>query len=238
MIRLTCGDCLDVLPTIAPGSVDLILADPPYGITSCKWDSVIDLAALWPLLHRAAKPNAAIVMTASQPFTTTLIASNIKNFKYAWVWDKRAAANFAAAKYQPLKIHEDIVVFKGLYRPLMTKGEKRMKGGRKATSGDVSKNIKPHYHESDLYYPKSILTFKGERGYHPTQKPIALMEYMIKTYTNEGETVLDFTMGSGSTGVAAKNLKRSFIGIEIDPAYCEIAGERIGAPVNYPTALW
>ncbi len=212
---------------IESGSVDMVLTDPPYGTTACKWDSIIPLEPMWDQLKRIIKPNGAIVMTASQPFTTTLIASNIKQFKYCWVWNKRAAANGVAAKYQPLKIHEDIVVFGGSYKPIMSKGKLRMKGGKNSPSGEAVGNVNPKYHLSDQYYPKSILDVKTERGLHPTQKPVALMEYLIKTYTKEGETVLDFTMGSGTTGVAAKNLNRDFIGIELDNDYFEIAKKRI-----------
>jgi site-specific DNA-methyltransferase (adenine-specific) len=181
---------------------------------------------MWQQLKRIIKPNGAIVMTASQPFTTTLIASNMKMFKYCWIWNKRTSANVAVAKYQPLKVHEDIVVFGGKYKPQMTKGKMRWKGG-KANGGEANGGLKAKYYKSDEYYPVSILDIKTERGFHPTQKPVALMEYLIKTYTNEGETVLDFTMGSGTTGVAAINTGRKFIGIELDENYFEIAKTRI-----------
>jgi site-specific DNA-methyltransferase (adenine-specific) len=226
MINLLHGDCLEQMKTLDDNSVDMILADPPYGTTACKWDSIIPLEPMWEQLKRIIKQNGAIVMTASQPFTTTLISSNMKMFKYCWVWHKRTSANVAAARFQPLKTHEDVVVFGGEYKPIMVKGKKRMKGG-KANSGIANGGMKPVYYESDEYYPKSVLDIKSERGFHPTQKPVALMEYLIKTYTNEGETILDFTMGSGTTGVAAKNLGRSFIGIERDADYFEIAKDRV-----------
>lgn len=181
---------------------------------------------MWEQLKRLIKPNGAIVMTASQPFTTTLIASNRKQFKYCWVWHKKTSANVGAARFQPLKTHEDVVVFGGKYKPQMIKGKMRKKGG-KAKNPDVVGAMKPVYYDSDEYYPVSVLDVKTERGLHPTQKPVPLMGYLIKTYTNEGETVLDFCCGSGTTGVAAKNLNRDFIGIELDAGYYEIAKKRI-----------
>lgn len=228
-LQLMHGDCLERMAEIPDGSVDMVLCDPPYGTTACKWDTVIDLPAMWAQLWRIAKPNAAVVMTASQPFTTTLISSNMKQFKYCWVWDKKAAANVLAARYAPLKVHEDIVVFSGNYRPQMVAGKGRWKGGKKAAS-DIDGASIPDKYWSDQYYPKSILEFSNAvrvGKVHPTQKPVALMEYLIKTYTLEGETVLDFTMGSGTTGVACKNLSRQFIGIELDPIYYATAAGRI-----------
>jgi site-specific DNA-methyltransferase (adenine-specific) len=222
--RLLLGDCLEIMPLL--GKVDMVLADPPYGTTACKWDSIIPLEPMWEQLKRIIQPNGAIVMTASQPFTTTLIASNMKMFKYCWVWYKRTSANIGAARFQPLKTHEDVVVFGGTYRPQMVKGKMRKKGG-KVDNPDVVGGMKPVYYDSDEYYPVSVLDIKTERGYHPTQKPVALMEYLIKTYTNEDETVLDFTMGSGTTGVACKNLGRKFIGIEKEEKYFDIACNRI-----------
>ncbi len=218
---------------IESGSVDMVLTDPPYGTTACKWDSIIPLEPMWEQLKRVIKPNGAIVMTASQPFTTTLIASNMKMFKYCWIWNKAKAANFPCVKQQPLKIHEDIVVFnsnKYTYNPQMTTGALRTKGGF-YVKGDAAVVSGSPKIRNDSYYPKSILGFsiannKGA-GLHPTQKPVALMEYLIKTYTSEGETVLDFTMGSGTTGVACKNLNRNFIGIELDENYFSIAKDRI-----------
>ena len=189
---------------------------------------------MWEQLKRVIKPNGAIVLTASQPFTSALVMSNPKMFKYCWVWDKRAAGNHGLAKHQPMKVHEDVVVFSQnthLYLPIMTKGKSRKKGGYGLGNSIATgmKEISPRL--CDDYYPKSILeiTNAGRSGkVHPTQKPVALMEYLILTYTNEGETVLDFTMGSGTTGVACKNLGRKFIGIELDQGYFDIAVKRIG----------
>ena len=236
-ITLWQGDCLERMKDIPDGSVDMVLTDPPYGTTACKWDSIIPLEPMWEQLKRVIKPNGAIVMTASQPFTTTLIASNIKMFKYCWVWDKTKGANFFNCNYQPLKVHEDIVVFSKMatsyskrgnckYNPQMTEG-KPYKCKRGDSRYEFNQKRVGYISESDKRYPKSIQSFTVESGLHPTQKPVALMEYLIKTYTNEGETVLDFTMGSGTTGVACKNLNRNFIGIELDETYFNIAKERI-----------
>jgi len=234
MADLMHGDCLEWMKEIPDGSVDMVLADPPYGTTACKWDTVIDLPLMWEHLKRVIKPNGAIVMTASQPFTSALVMSNPKMFKYCWVWDKRAAGNHGLAKHQPMKVHEDVVVFSQnthLYLPIMTKGKSRKKGGYGLGNSIATgmKEISPRL--CDDYYPKSILeiTNAGRSGkVHPTQKPVALMEYLIRTYTHESETVLDFTMGSGTTGVACKNLGRKFIGIELDQGYFDIAVKRIG----------
>ena len=231
-INLMQGDCLELMKTIPDGSVDMVLTDPPYGTTACKWDTIIPLEPMWEQLKRVTKKNGAIVMTASQPFTSVLVTSNLKMFKYCWVWSKAKAANFASVKHQPLKVHEDVCVFggTGFYTPQMTKGVMRQKGGYKVDREFAVMDGAPKKF-CDEYYPKSILDISvannKDSRLHPTQKPVALMEYLIKTYTNEGETVLDFTMGSGTTGVAAKNLGRSFIGIELDPTYFQIAKERI-----------
>jgi len=226
------GDCLEVMKDIEDKSIDMILCDLPYGTTACKWDSIIDLEPMWKQLKRLIKPNGAIVMTASQPFTTTLISSNMKMFKYCWVWDKDRSCGSFMAKKRPLKYHEDVVIFykkQPTYNPQMTTGRMQNKasGGKSDNYGDIP-IIR---YMSDQYYPRSIQTFKACHNMtgkvHPTQKPVALMEYLIKTYTNENETVLDFTMGSGTTGVACKNLNRDFIGIELDEKYCEIAKKRL-----------
>jgi len=235
------GNCLERMKEIPDGSVDMILTDPPYGTTACKWDSVIPLEPMWEQLKRVIKPNGAIVMTASQPFTTTLIASNMKMFKYCWVWDKKVGSNLFQAKKAPLKVHEDIAVFgdEVKYIPQMTEKEKPQKQGvykQTDDSSGVTNKAAKNKLAGKIYthsYPKTIQTFgkemRSQKQAHPTQKPVALMEYMIKTYTNEGETVLDFTMGSGTTGVACKNLNRRFIGIELDKQYFKIAQERISA---------
>ena len=232
MIKLLQGDCLERMKEIESGSVDLILADPPYGTTACKWDSIIDLPLMWEQLNRIIKPNGAIVMTASQPFTTTLISSNMKMFKYCWVWEKSRFANQMLAKKQPLKIHEDLVVFCDGATPYNPQGliecNKITKQGAKITDNNGGGKRDTSYKQTHTNYPRSIQKFKSAtKTVHSTQKPVALMEYLIKTYTNEGETVLDFTMGSGSTGCACVNTGRSFIGIELDESYFKIAEERI-----------
>lgn len=242
-MRLMQGDCLERMKEIETGSVDMILTDPPYGTTACKWDSVIPLEPMWEQLKRVIKPNGAIVMTASQPYTTTLISSNMNGFVFCWVWDKCFAANFVQAKRQPLKDHEDVVVFtksgkQPAYYPQMVKRDIPIKkGGNKQSKAipiaktDAAKAFGESGKTYDYKHPTSQIRFncRDGRGLHPTQKPVALMEYLIKTYTKEGETVLDFTMGSGTTGVACKNLNRNFIGIELDEAYFKIARDRISA---------
>lgn len=230
-------DCLNAMKFIPDGSVDLILADVPYGTTSCAWDSIIPLEPMWEQLKRIIKPNGAIVMTASQPFTSLLITSNIKMFHHQWIWDKKFAANFPQAKRQPLRVHEDILVF-GItpkYYPQMIKRDVPIKKGANRGArvfGGVSGLGREDY-EGKVYdekYPDTILKFSSrdeKRGLHPTQKPVALMEYLIKTYTKEGETVLDFTIGSGTTGVACVNTGREYIGIERDDHYFNISKDRI-----------
>jgi site-specific DNA-methyltransferase (adenine-specific) len=236
------GDCLDRMAEIEAGSVDLVLTDPPYGTTACKWDAVIPLEPMWAAVRRVLKPNGAAVFTASQPFTSALVMSNVREFKHAWVWDKVFAANVMQAKRQPLKTVEDVLVFGSgdvgkVYNPQMVKRDKPIKAGG-ANAGraipnqsgrDAVMSWKGKVY--DEKFPTSIITFNVRvgRGLHPTQKPVALMEYLIRTYSNEGETVLDFTMGSGTTGVACVNTGRGFIGIERDEDYFKIAQHRIGA---------
>lgn len=232
-IQLYNGDCLELMKNIPDGSVDLVLTDPPYGTTACKWDTVIPFEPMWAQLNRIIKPNGAICLFGSEPFSSALRMSNIKNFKYDWIWDKKIAGNPFIAKHQPLKVHEIISVFgngKTIYIPQMRKGKMRVKGGGKSKLFDVECTKT----ENDEYYPVSILpeSNSNRKQLHPTQKPIALLEYLIKTYTNEGETVLDFTMGSGSTGVACINTNRNFIGIELDKGYFEIAEKRINEAQN------
>ena len=236
-IELIQGDCLEKMKDIPDGSVDMVLTDPPYGTTACKWDSIIPLEPMWEQLKRVIKPNGAIVMTASQPFTTTLIASNMKMFKYCWVWDKKSGLGFLDCKFRPLKSHEDIIVFgfggvsNGSKIPMKYNPQdlvQTTKTNRNKPSNILnSEPSKREFKNVKTGYPKSIQTFARETGFHPTQKPVALMEYLIKTYTNPGETVLDFTMGSGTTGLACVNLNRDFIGIELDPEYFKIASNRI-----------
>ena len=237
-INLFQGDCLDVMKGIPDGSVDLVLTDPPYGTTACKWDTIIDLELMWEQLKRIIKPNGAIVMTASQPFTSVLVTSNISMFKYDWVWEKSRATGVLNAKKQPLRNKEDVLVFykkQCLYNPQGLFEVNKMVGTgatRANIEGNATGKIKQtdsgKYLQKKGGYPKQIQKFKSAGGTkHPTQKPVELMEYLIKTYTNEGEVVLDFTMGSGTTGVACKNLSRKFIGIELDETYFNIAKERI-----------
>ena len=238
MIDLRKGDCLEVMKSIADNSVDAIITDPPYGTTACKWDSVIPFDLMWEQLNRIIKPNGAIVLFGGEPFTSALVMSNIKNFKYELIWNK--VNRFTGAlnsSFMPMKSHENIMIFVNKGKPTFNK---QLRGGKPYVSnqtkgqGDFTKygNTKGHTTiNKGGRNPCSIINIKGdnkkESGLHPTQKPITLMEYLIKTYTNENETVLDFTMGSGSTGVAAKNLSRNFIGIEQDENYFDIATERI-----------
>ena len=242
------GDCLERMKEIESESVDAIIADIPYGTTSCKWDSIIPLEAMWKELHRIIKPNRAIVLFGSQPFTSILITSNLRMFHHQWVWDKKFAANFPQAKRQPLRVHEDIVVFGNVpkYYPQMLKRDVPIKKGANKGArvfGGVSGLGREDY-EGKVYdekYPDTILKFSSrdeKRGLHPTQKPVVLMEYLIKTYTNENETVLDFTFGSGTTGVACMNTNRKFIGIEMDDNYFDIGSKRIAsAGVGYDKTI-
>lgn len=233
-MKLIQGDCLVEMAKLPDQSIDLVLTDPPYGTTACKWDSIIPLEPMWIQLKRIIKLSGAIVMNSQQPFTTTLIASNIQMFKYIWIWNKKIPSGMSYARYQPMRQHEDIVVFcdgKTTYNPQKIKRDKPIKGGgMKDSDSAMTKGYKALKKTYEYKNPTTILTFdKIRRGsIHPTQKPVPLMEYLIKTYTNEGETVLDFTMGSGTTGVACVNLNRNFIGIELDPEYFEIAKNRIG----------
>ena len=246
-MKLYKGNCLEIMKTIQDKSIDAIITDPPYGTTACKWDSVIDFELMWEQLNRIIKPNGAIVLFGSQPFTSALIMSNPKMFKYCWTWDKNKPTGHLNAKKQPLRVIEDICVFykkQCVYNPVLIDMEKKNirntdytpnKEGVN-TYGKTKKNFK--YNEGRVIpinkgYPRNYLKFIGvgtnskNKRLHPTQKPLELMEYLIKTYTNENETVLDFTMGSGSTGVACVNTKRNFIGIELDDKYVEIANQRI-----------
>ena len=232
-IRLMLGDCLEKMKDIPDGSVDMILCDLPYGTTACKWDSVIPFEPLWEQYRRIAKPNAAIVLTASQPFTSALVCSNFDAFKYSWVWDKAATTGFLNAKRRPLARHEDVLVFSfgsSRYLPQMRTGKARYKGGRRDKDDQAYGKCAGPAVFSDQYYPTSVIEISNasrSSRVHPTQKPVALMEYLIRTYTNEGETVLDNCMGSGTTGVACINTNRNFIGIELDQGYFDIACKRI-----------
>jgi len=230
------GDCLEEMKKIPDGSVDLVLTDPPYGTTACKWDSVIPFEPMWAQLKRVAKKNAAIVLFGNEPFSSYLRMSNIKQYKYDWVWDKGKGSNPFLAKKQPMRSYENIMVFSsGVYYPQMRKGTpyKAPSTGGAHTNSIVGNNKKQgSFKQKDndgTRYPLAILPYSIHCGskLHPTQKPVALLEYLIRTYTQEGETVLDFTMGSGSTGVACVNTGRNFIGIELDEGYYNIAEKRI-----------
>lgn len=228
MIDLHLGDYICHIKTIPDQSVDLVLTDPPYGITACKWDTPFDLDAFWVEVKRVAKHNAAFVITSAQPFTSRLGTSNISQLRYSWVWQKNIATGHLSAKIRPLKNHEDILVFfesQPTYIPqgLVKYGKKmtrRHNGGCYGLSG--KSNLQSH-----TGYPRTVLKIDRDNGKHPTQKPVALMEYLIKTYSKEGKTVLDPFMGSGTTGVACVNLDRSFIGMEKEQKYFDIATERI-----------
>lgn len=236
-MRLMMGDCLERMAEIEDGSVDLVLTDPPYGTTACKWDAVIPFDPMWEQVWKVLKPNGAAVFTASQPFTSSLVMSAAKQFKHEWIWHKNAGSNFATVKWQPMKEHESVLVFaKGTpnyfaikqprVRPIKSGYTNRSNTGKRSAYGGMV-NEGFTVSDADMRVPSSVQKFNRERGHHPTQKPVALMEYLIRTYTNEGETVLDFTMGSGTTGVACANLNRNFIGIERDPTYFQIAQQRI-----------
>jgi site-specific DNA-methyltransferase (adenine-specific) len=236
MVRLFHGDCLTILPTVDDSSIDLLLVDLPYGTTACKWDTVIPLDELWVQFYRVCKKNAAMVFTAAQPFTTMLAASNLRHFRYEWIWEKPQGTNPMNAKVMPLKSHENVLVFyrkKPTYNPQMWFSTP-YGGFSSETSkiGEVYGSAKSTHRNNPegSRYPKTVLRFKQEKGFHPTQKPVEMMEYFIKTYSNEGDTVLDCTMGSGTTGVACLNTGRNFVGIESDPAYFATAKERTGWP--------
>ena len=230
MIDLRLGDCLEVMKTIENNSIDAIITDPPYGTTACKWDSVIDFKLMWEQLNRIIKPNGAIVLFSKQPFTSVLNCSNVKNFKQELIWDKIKHDNPMQAKNRFLNIIENISIFynkKPTYNPqgvVSVNKQNTSVGGKLSNVNNDSKS----YTQTQTNYPRNILKFKKDKSiYHPTQKPIELMEYLIKTYTNENETVLDFTMGSGTTMLACKNTNRNGIGIEMDENYFNIAKERV-----------
>ena len=236
-MKLYNGECLETMDLLIEQGVKVaaIITDPPYGTTACKWDSVIPFDAMWERLNKLIKPNGAIVLFGSEPFSSALRMSNIKNYKYDWVWEKDQGSNFMLAKKQPLKNQENISLF---YKKQPTYNPQMVDVGKSWIKKDTGKNKVLHLDKQEkvlskksngtLRYPKAIQKFNRTRtGIHPTQKPIELMEYLIKTYTNENELVLDFTMGSGSTGVACRNLNRDFIGIELDKGYYDIAVERL-----------
>ena len=238
-IQLMQGDCLELMKDIPDKSIDMILCDLPYGTTACKWDTIIPFEPLWEQYNRIIKDNGAIVLFGSEPFSTTLRYSNLKMYKYDWIWGKSIGANPLLCKKQPMRYHENISVFykkQCVYNPQMTIGKMRDK--KPKTWGDKTDEIyggalsrfKGKSNINNLYYPRSYQYFSNANQkdkLHPTQKPVPLLEYLIKTYTNEGETVLDNCMGSGSTGVACVNTGRNFIGIEKDETYFNIAKKRI-----------
>lgn len=246
IIDIRNNDCLIEMETIADQSIDMILCDLPYGTTACKWDSIIPFALLWEQYRRIVKANAAIVLTASQPFTTALIASNMNEFRYSWYWNKNKVTGFANAKKQPLRCVEDVVVFyrkppiynpQGLTRIEIVKknsesvGGDTLRGDTKSSIGKGSlRTAGSEYVQEFTGYPRQVIEIaSATKTAHPTQKPVALMEYFIRTYTNEGDVVLDNCMGSGTTGVACVNTGRHFVGIEKDPECFRIAKERIEA---------
>lgn len=234
-IELWNGDCLELMKDIPDESIDMILCDLPYGTTKCKWDSIIPFELLWEQYNRIIKDNGAICLFGTEPFSSIMRISNIDDYKYDWVWDKKIPSGMCNAKIQPMRQTENISVFikgKSYYNPQMIKRDKVIRGGGLSGSysgGNAGQTMKPLHKIYDKKYPTTLITFdKIRRGsLHPTQKPVALCEYLIKTYTNEGEAVLDNCMGSGTTGVACKNLNRKFIGIEFDENYFNIAKERI-----------
>jgi site-specific DNA-methyltransferase (adenine-specific) len=242
-MKLIHGDCLEVLKTIPDQSIDFILTDLPYGTTECAWDEIIPFSPLWKELKRIIKPNRIIALFGSEPFSSQLRTSNINQFRYDWIWEKQSGANFLNAKYQPLKVHEIISIFcdspsvfvknksSSFYIPQMESGTPySQKSGKQKKDAifNAKTAVSVITNNSGTRNPRSIIKFnKDNKKIHPTQKPVELLEYLIKTYSNENETVLDFTMGSGSTGVACLNTNRKFIGIEKDEKYFNIAKERL-----------
>lgn len=230
------GDCLEEMKKIPDGSVDLILTDPPYGTTACKWDTIIPFDKMWSEINRVIKPNRSIIIFSGEPFTSTLITSNLKHFKYRIDWDKKIPSGMSYARYRPMQQTEDICIFskngeKILYKPQMIKREKSIKSGgtNKSESAPIQNKDKSFKKTYDYKNPTTLIQFQKIRkgSIHPTQKPVDLLEYLIKTYSNENDTVLDFTMGSGSTGIACINTNRNFIGIEMDDEYFKKAKARI-----------
>ena len=237
-VTLYYGDCLDIMSNIPNKSIDMIFCDLPYGTTKCKWDIIIPFELLWKEYNRIIKDRGCIALFGSEPFSSHLRMSNIKKYKYDWIWKKNAGSNFGVVKYQPMKEHEMILIFNSnIYFPIM---QERAEGGKSRSKYKVKyDNNSSDSHKyiankkitintiNEKRYPSSVQNFNIERGLHPTQKPVTLLEYLIKTYTLENETVLDNCMGSGSTGVACVNTNRNFIGIEKEENYFNIAKERI-----------
>lgn len=243
--KIYLGDCLSLMAEIPNGSIDMILCDLPYGMTSNKWDSIIPLDRLWKEYNRVCKKSAAIVLTASQPFTSKLIMSNENMFRHEWIWVKNRGSNFANTIREPFKEHEEILIFsngKWTYNKQM---QKRNGGGAKRVKYPIARKSKSEnyrsfderttFNNSELRVPSSVQKFNTEVGLHPTQKPVSLFEYLIKTYSNEDETVLDNCIGSGTTAIAAIRTHRHFIGIEKENNYYEIACNRVMKELSNPT---
>lgn len=233
-IQLMHGDCLDLMKNIGTGTVDMVLADLPYGTTMCKWDSIIPFEPMWEQIERITTDTAAILLFAAAPFDKVLACSNLKLFRHEWIWEKPSATGFFNAKKMPLKAHENVLVFyKSLptYNPQKTTGHERKTAKRKHKQSECyGKEFGTSSYDSTERYPRSVIKYSSDKRHsnlHPTQKPVSLCEYLISTYTNKGDMVLDFCMGSGTTGVAAKNLQRDFIGIEQDDSYFAISEDRI-----------
>ena len=237
MYKIYNGDCLEIMDRLIEEGikVDCILTDPPYGTIKNKWDNIIPFDDMWDRLNKLIKPNGAIVLFGNEPFTSKMICSNLKGFKYRWDWNKKIPSGMSYAKYRPMQQTEDISVFtkngeKTMYNPQMVKREKAIKsGGMSKSDSAFTKSYKPIKKTYEYKNPTTLIEFDKVRrdSVHPTQKPVDLLEYLIRTYTNENELVLDFTMGSGSTGVACMNTNRKFIGIELDENYFNIAKQRI-----------
>lgn len=245
-VHLAQGDCLAHLLSLPDASVDLVLTDLPYGTTACPWDQIIDLEAMWRELYRVGTPECVFVFTAQAPFTFVLGNSNLKDFRHTWVWEKSNGSSPLRAAFVPMKVHEDVLVFcrgQARYNPQMVEGTPYTAPGGTYSGGEASNIVgtRKGGKNTGLRYPRSVQKFGRENaGWHPTQKPVSLMSYLVKTYSNPGQVVLDLTMGSGSTGVAAVRAGRSFIGFEMDPKYLAIARRRIlcaekGEPDPKPT---
>jgi site-specific DNA-methyltransferase (adenine-specific) len=237
--ELYLGDCLEVMKLLPDASVDMVLADLPYGTTQCAWDVIIPFDALWEQYLRIAKPDAAIVLCAAQPFTSLMVSSNVRDYKYEWIWEKGAATGFLNAKKQPLRAHESAQVFyrkQPVYNPRMTTGHERKTSKRKSVESECyGKALNLTEYDSTERYPRSVQFFSSDKqtaSYHPTQKPVAWMDFLISTYTNPGQIVMDNTMGSGTTGVACIQSGRRFIGIERDETIFGTASERIAAAIT------
>lgn len=233
-IQLIRGDCIEEMQNLGEDSVDMVFADLPYGATGCSWDTVIPYELLWPQYERIAKKNAALVFTGTQPFASMLVASNVKNFLYDWTWNKKIGTNFQKVKVRPLRVTEQVMVFsygKPLYQPQgLVKLDKPKVLSNKGKAGKLahmtSEKVRSHYTQEYTNYPRTLLEFNPERGLHPTQKPVSLVEYFIRTYTQENDVVMDNTMGSGTTAIACINSNRRFVGIEMDEDYFSVVVQR------------